>query len=103
MQAPASLTLIAGFIAIAALAIALGATIFAPIVAVPFFILGFGAFLLWRGKRRADTVRSDGYRSDLDRVPSTEDTAADPVRDSGVAEATASGTAGRHRADSPGV
>jgi hypothetical protein len=103
MQAIGSFALIGTLIGIAALAIAFAVIIGAPIVALPLIILGIGAFLIWRGKRRADTVRSGGYRGDLDRVPSTEDTAADPAGDSGVAEATASGTAGRHRADSPGV
>jgi hypothetical protein len=103
MQAPASFTLVATFVGIVALAIALGATIGAPILAVPFFILGFGAFLVWRGKRRADAQRPQPYRAGRERVPSTEETAADPARDSGVADATRSASADRHRADAPGV
>jgi hypothetical protein len=100
MHHVASIGLVAGIIAGVALLIALSATIFAPIVAVPFFVLGFGAFLVWRGKRRADVTLSDRHR---DRVPSTSEASADPVRDSSVPEAAASGTAGRHRADAPGV
>jgi hypothetical protein len=101
MQAPGTFTLIAVFIGAVALAMALGVIIGAPILAVPFFILGFGAFLVSRGKRRADTGSSQPYQAGRERVPSTEETAADPARDSGVADATRS--ADRHRADAPGV
>ena len=38
-------------------------------LAVPFFGVGFGAFLLWRGKRRADATLSERQRR---RVPLTE-------------------------------
>ena len=41
MQAAGSFPLIAAFVGIATLAIALGVIIAAPIVAVPFFVLGF--------------------------------------------------------------
>jgi hypothetical protein len=98
MQAAGSLVLIAAFLGIAALAIALGVIIAAPILAVPFFILGFGAFLVWRGKRRADVTlskRAGGH------VPSTAEAAADPVGDSGVATAAGSGAANRRRAGAP--
>ena len=94
MQAPGSLVLIAAFLLAGALAIGLAVTIAAPILAVPFFIVGFGVFLLWRGKRRANATLHQRHG---DRVPSTEEAAADPVRDSGVPEATASGTAHRQR------
>jgi hypothetical protein len=100
MQAIGSLTLIATVIGIAALAIAFGVALGAPILALPLIILGFGAFLVWRGKRRADATRSPRHGA---RVPSTEDTAADPARDSGVAEATRSGSAASRRADAPGI
>jgi multisubunit Na+/H+ antiporter MnhC subunit len=103
MQAMGSFTLIGTFIGIALLAMAFAVTIGAPIVGLPIIILGIGAFLVWRGKRRAATTLPGGYRGALDRVPSTEEAAADPVRDSGVAEATASGTPGRHRTDVPDV
>jgi hypothetical protein len=98
MQHVASFGLIAGIIGIAALAIALGVIIAAPILAVPFFVVGFGGFLFWRGKRRADVTLRDRYG---DRVPSTEETAGDPSRDSGVAAATASGADRTRRADAP--
>jgi hypothetical protein len=42
-----------------------------------------GAFLLWRGTRRAETRR--GVREGT-QIPSTEEASADPVEDSGVAE-----------------
>jgi hypothetical protein len=103
MQAPGSFTLIGSLVGIVALAMALGVIIGAPILAVPFFVVGFGVFLFWRGKRRTEGARSGTYESDLKRVPTTEDAAADPVRDSGTAEATSSGTAGSQRADAPRV
>jgi hypothetical protein len=97
MQAPASFGLVATIIGIAALALALAVIIAAPILAVPFFIVGFGAFLLWRGKRRADATLRGRYG---DRVPSTEETAADPAGDSGVGVAARSGG---KQADARGV
>jgi hypothetical protein len=104
MQHIASFGIVAAVVVIAALAIALGFVIAAPILAVPFFIVGFGAFLVWRGRQRAGTGARAGIRERYgDRVPTTEETAADPVRDSSIPDATASGTAGRHRADAPGL
>ena len=100
MQDIASFGIDAAVIGIAALAIALGFVIAAPIVAVPFFIVGFGAFLVWRGRKRTPAGPHERYG---DHVPTTEETAADPVRDSSVPDATASGTAARHRADAPGA
>jgi len=100
MQDIASFGIVAAVIGIAALAIALGFVIAAPIVAVPFFIVGFGAFLVWRGRKRTPAGPHELYG---DHVPTTEETAADPVRDSSVPDATASGTAARHRADAPGA
>jgi ABC-type xylose transport system permease subunit len=83
MQA-GSFGLVAGFVLILALAIGLSVIIAAPILAVPFFIVGFGAFLVWRGKRRAETEL--GGRSGS-RVPTTEEAAADPAGDSSVGDA----------------
>jgi hypothetical protein len=100
MQHVTSFGLVAGIIAAVALLIALAAAGWAAIVAVALAVLGFGAFLVWRGRRRADVTLSDRHHN---RVPSTSDASADPVRDSSIPEATASGTAGRHRADAPGV
>ena len=100
MQDIASFGIVAAVIGIATLAIALGFVIAAPIVAVPFFIVGFGAFLVWRGRKRTPAGPHERYG---DHVPTTEETAADPVRDSSVPDATASGTAARHRADAPGA
>lgn len=103
MQAPSSFALIAAIGFVAALTIALGVIIGAPILAVPFFLVGFGAFLVWRGRQRSATSAAGSYRRDRARVPSTEEAAADPARDSGVAEATRSGSAASHRPDSTGV
>jgi ABC-type xylose transport system permease subunit len=83
MQA-GSFGLVASFILILGLAIALGITFAAPLLAIPFFIVGFGAFLLWRGKRRAEGALRERGGS---RVPTTEETAADPVADSSVPDA----------------
>ena len=92
-----SLALVAAFLVILALAIALAVIIAAPILAVPFFIVGFGAFLLWRGKRRRDTTLGRRYGQ---RVPRTEETAGDPVGDSSVPDAarTAGDAQSRHSA-----
>ena len=100
MQHVASFGIVAAVVGIALLAIAFGFVLAAPIVAVPFFIVGFGAFLVWRGRQRTPAGMHERYG---DRVPTTEEAAADPVRDSSVPDATASGTAARHRADAPRV
>ena len=100
MQAPGSLMLVVTFMFIAALAIGLSVALAAPILAVPFILVGFGVFLVWRGKRRADATLRGPYGR---RVPGTEETAADPAGDSGVAEAAASGADHRQRADSENV
>jgi hypothetical protein len=71
-----SLTLIVGFALIACLAIAL-AILASPIFAAFVFVVAFGAFLVWRGSRRAQVERSGGGRS---RTPSTEEASADPSR-----------------------
>ena len=52
-----------------------------PIFAAILFVVAFGAFLVWRGSRRAKHERSRSRPAD---VPSTEQAAADPARDSGV-------------------
>jgi hypothetical protein len=90
--------LVATFVLAVALAIALSVALAAPILAVPFVLVGFGVFLAWRGKRRADATFRDRSGG---RVPTTEETAADPARDSGVAEATASDADHHRRADVP--
>jgi ABC-type xylose transport system permease subunit len=84
-----SLGLVAALIVIVGLAIALAVIIAAPILAVPFFIVGFGAFLLWRGKRRSDVALSQRHEN---RVPRTEETAGDPVADSSVPDAARTST-----------
>ena len=104
MQAIGSFGLVAGLVGIALLAIALGAIIGAPILAVPFFVVGFVAFLVSRGRRRAESGSgSSPYSRDRARVPDTEETAGDPVRDSGVAEVTRSGSHSGHHPDTPGA
>jgi hypothetical protein len=84
-----SLGLVAAFIVIVGLALALAVIIAAPILAVPFFILGFGIFLFWRGKRRSEVALS---RRSGSQVPSTEEAAADPVADSSVPDVARSET-----------
>jgi hypothetical protein len=83
MQA-GSFGLVATVIGIGALAIALGITFAAPLLAVPFFIIGFGVFLVLRARRRTRERGDGAYRS---QVPTTEETAADPVADSSAPDA----------------
>jgi hypothetical protein len=78
-----SLGLVIGFVLIACLVIAL-AILASPIFAAIVFVVAFGAFLVWRGSRRAKIERGAGRRQ---RVPSTQEAAADPVADSGPAAA----------------
>jgi hypothetical protein len=78
-----SLMLIVAFVAVLALVIAL-AILASPIFAAAGFVVGFGAFLVWRGQRRAQ--REHRIRHDSTRVPSTEEASADTVEDSGVAQ-----------------
>ena len=66
--------LVVTLLLVVALAIGLSVALAAPILAVPFVLVGIGAFLAWRGKRRADVTLGD--RSGA-RVPSTEATASD--------------------------
>jgi hypothetical protein len=73
-----------GFMLLLALAIGFATVIAAPAVifAAIIFILAFGAFLVSRGKRRAD--HEFGRRHGGRDTPTTREAAADPVRDSGV-------------------
>jgi hypothetical protein len=70
---------------IVCLALALAVIIAAPILAVPFFLVGFAVFLLWRGKQRSNATLGSSFG---DRVPTTEEASADPVADSSVPDAT---------------
>jgi uncharacterized membrane protein (DUF4010 family) len=79
MQA-GSFGLVATLFVILALSIVLAITLAAPIFAVSIFIVVFGVFLLWRGKRRTEATLGS---SDGSRV-TTEEAAADPVADSSV-------------------
>jgi hypothetical protein len=79
-----SVGLIVAFLVILLLALGLAVVIAAPILAVPFFLVGFAAFLIWRGRARSRGALGERYQR---RVPRTEETAADPVADSGVADA----------------
>ena len=88
MQAPTSFGIVAIVVGVTALAIALAVTIAAPILAVPFIVFGIAAFLVWRGKRQANATLRDRYG---DRVPTTEETAGDPVGDSGAGVVARSG------------
>jgi hypothetical protein len=91
VQSPASLTLVLVVVLLIALPIAL-AILASPIFAAIIFVLVFGAFLLWRGSRRAEAQRS---RRRPAGVPSTEEAAADPVSDAGPRAAAASRPARR--------
>ena len=84
MQSPTSLGLIGGIVLLVALGAVLA--IAAPLLlALPVFLVAFVAFLVWRGKRRASATLPGG-----NRVPSTEEAAADPAGDSGVRDAARS-------------
>ena len=87
-----SVGLVIAFLVILMLALGLAVIVAAPILAVPFFIVGFGAFLMWRGRERSN-ARFGGRHGR--RVPTTEETAADPVGDSGVTEAARAGSDAR--------
>jgi uncharacterized membrane protein HdeD (DUF308 family) len=70
-----SLALVLAVIAVVCLVVAL--TILAsPLIAAILFVVVFGAFLVWRGSRRAQMRQAS--RS---RVPSTEEASYDPVDD----------------------
>jgi hypothetical protein len=88
MQAPTSLGLIGGIVALGALAIVL-AVAASAVLAVPFFLAGLLIFLVWRGRQRA---RSTLDRSNGSRTPTTEEASADPAGDSGVRDAARSST-----------
>jgi hypothetical protein len=84
-----SLGLIASFILILGLAIALSVIIAVPILAVPFFIVGFAIFLIVRGARRTEETLHGRSGS---QIPTTEEAAADPVADSSVPDVARSQT-----------
>ncbi len=84
--------LVAGLLLIVGLALVLGIALASPLLAVPFFIVGFGAFLVWRGKRRSEERLSRPHGS---RVPTTEEAAADPVADSSIPDVARSSTDAR--------
>ena len=96
MQA-GSFGMVAGGIGILFLAIALGIALAAPLFAVLFFIPAFGAFLLWRGKRRTEATLQSHAGA---RVPTTEEAAADPVEDSSVPDVVRARSDGRIRHES---
>jgi hypothetical protein len=81
-----SLVVMLGVLIAAAIAIAFAAVIGAPIVAIPFFLVFFGVFLMWRGKRRAEHQLRQRHGAGTQRVPTTEEASADPVHDSSVAD-----------------
>jgi hypothetical protein len=91
MQA-GSFGLVASSIVIVALAVALAITFVAPLIAVGIFVVAFGAFLAWRAKWRTKATLSSRHPS---RVPRTQETAADPVGDSGIADAARARTDAR--------
>jgi hypothetical protein len=75
-----SVGIVAMFLLVLGIAIAFAFTLGAPILAVPFFLAGFGAFLIWRGRKRAEGFSGGARR----RVPTTEEAAADPAADSSL-------------------
>jgi hypothetical protein len=91
MQAPISFGLIGALVGIALLALVLGVVSTVPLLAAPFFFLGLVVFFVWRGRQRAKPALGQRYG---DRVPSTEEAAADPVADSGVRDAARARTGG---------
>jgi hypothetical protein len=62
------------------------------VIAVPVFLVGLVAFLLWRGKQRAGNTP---LQREVSRVPTTEEAAADPAADSGVADVARSSSGTR--------
>jgi hypothetical protein len=84
-----SLGLVAGVVGIVALALVLAVFLASPFFAVGFFLVAFGAFLVWRGKKRSEERLSTGYGR---RVPTTAETAADPVADSSIPDVARSTT-----------
>jgi hypothetical protein len=84
-----SIGLVAGFLLIICLALVLAIFLASPFIAVAFFLLGFAAFLVWRGKRRSEQSLGTSYGS---RVPTTEEAAADPVADSSIPDVARSST-----------
>jgi hypothetical protein len=87
--------LVAAIVVIAAFSILLGLVVGVLFLAVPFFLMGFIGFLLWRAKKRADAVLGEDAGA---HVPTTAEAAADPVEDSSVGDAAASHTSSRTRA-----
>jgi hypothetical protein len=86
MQAPTSITTVGAIVGLFLLGLAL--LVYAPaLLAIPFFLVAFVLFLIRRGRRRADVTLSQRFD---DRVPSTQEAAADPAGDSGVRDAARS-------------
>jgi hypothetical protein len=79
MQAPASLIIAGAILLIAGLSLGLSVIISAPILAVPFFLFGVILFFLWRSSRNMPAPLPE-----REGVPTTEEAAGDPVRDSGA-------------------
>ena len=84
MQAPLSFGLIATIVGAALLFLVLATVSVYSLIAMPIFVIGFIAFLVTRGKRRAESTLGQRHQG---QVPTTEEAAADPVADSGVSDA----------------
>jgi hypothetical protein len=84
-----SIGIVGTAVVVAALFIAF-AILASPLMAAALFVIAFGAFLVWRGFRRAD---ADARDRPMARIPTTEQASADVVEDSGPAV-----VAGRRRA-----
>jgi hypothetical protein len=76
-----------GFLIALGLATALAITFASPIIAFAIFLIAFGAFLAWRATKREERRGEYAPRG----VPTTSETAADPVADSGVGQASTTG------------
>jgi hypothetical protein len=84
MQAPASLGVIGAVVGVVLLGLVLATVSVYSLLATPLVLLGLIVFLVWRGRQRAKPTLSERQEN---RVPTTEEAAADPVGDSGVRDA----------------
>jgi hypothetical protein len=77
-----SLILVLGFVFAICIVVAL-AILASPIFAIGIFLIAFAGFLVRRGARRTRPEAG----APRERVPTTEEAAGDPVRDSAAGEA----------------
>jgi hypothetical protein len=70
----------------AGLAIGLAIVMGEPVLAIPLFLVFVGAFLLWRGKRRAEEQFATRFASEMSPAATTAGTTADPAQESSAAD-----------------